>query len=98
MPDSTRPATEEDWVYWQKLVSDEHDHQTTEIRRLRASLAYYAAPDHWEYGDVPGHVYAHDDAGRCARKSLGLPQIIPAGEGFEVELECRRIMDQGYVP
>lgn len=35
MPDSTRPATEEDWVYWQKLVSDEHDRQVAENDRLR---------------------------------------------------------------
>lgn len=38
MTDSTRPATEEDWVYWQKLVSDEHDRQVAENDRLRDTL------------------------------------------------------------
>lgn len=67
--------------------------ETTEIKRLRAALAYYAAPDHWDYGEVPGHVYAHDDAGSLARKTLGMPQRIPVGERFEIEMECRRIME-----
>lgn len=67
---------------------------TTEVLRLRAALAYYAAPDHWEYGEVPGHVYAHDDAGSLARKTLGLSQRIPVGERLEIELECRRIMSE----
>lgn len=69
-----------------------------EVKRLRAALAYYADPDHWEYGDVPGHVYAHDDAGGFARKALGMPSPIPAGERLEIELECRRIMEEEFEP
>lgn len=94
--DAVPPVTYEQWMRWQKLVSDEHGMQEAEINRLRAALAYYAAPDHWEYGEVPGHVYAHDDAGGFARKALGMPQRIPAGERLEIELECRRIMDEEF--
>jgi hypothetical protein len=69
---------------------------TETTKRLRAALAYYAAPHHWVYGEVPGHVYAHDDAGSLARKALGMPPRIPAGESFEIELECRRIMAEEF--
>ena len=32
----TRPLTDEQWLHWQKLVSDEHDRQSAEIERLHA--------------------------------------------------------------
>jgi hypothetical protein len=35
---TTRPLTDEQWMYWQKLVSDEHDTQAAEIERLRSWL------------------------------------------------------------
>lgn len=35
---TTRPLTDKDWLYWQKLVSDEHDRQDAEIKLLRRAL------------------------------------------------------------
>jgi hypothetical protein len=36
--DTTRPLTDEQWMHWQKLVSDEHDRQVAENDRLRALI------------------------------------------------------------
>lgn len=36
---TTRPLTDEQWMYWQKLVSDEHDRKAAEIERLRGIIA-----------------------------------------------------------
>lgn len=62
------------------------------VMKLKAALAYYAIPTHWTHGDVPGHIYAHDDAGSLARKTLGLPERPSEGEVWEIEHECGRLM------
>lgn len=64
-----------------------------EIARLRRTLAYYAAPDHYDGGDVPGHIYVLDDGGCYAREALGLPQRLTDGTRFDIELKCRRMME-----
>lgn len=63
-----------------------------EVARLRRVLAYYAAPGHYDGGDVPGHIYVLDDGGRYAREALGLPQRFTDRERFTVELQCREMM------
>jgi hypothetical protein len=40
------------------------------IERLTEALAYYANDEHYDCGDVPGHVYVIDDHGRFARAAL----------------------------
>ena len=37
--DPVPPLTDEQWMHWQKLVSDEHNRQTAEIERLRAAIS-----------------------------------------------------------
>jgi len=37
------PSTREEWVYWQKLVSDEIDQQAVRVERLRFALRVIAA-------------------------------------------------------
>jgi len=41
-----------------------------EVERLRDALEYYAENDHYDHGDVPGHIYVIDDHGRTARAAL----------------------------
>lgn len=43
--ETTRPLTDGDWIYWQKLVSDEHDRQTVENDRLRDLLRRWVELD-----------------------------------------------------
>ena len=38
--------------------------------RCREALAYYANDEHYDSGDVPGHIYVLDDHGRYARAAL----------------------------
>ena len=62
-----------------------------EIERLRSVLAYYADPSNWNSGDVPGHIYAVDDAGGYARSALGLKQMFEPEEEWEISQNCREI-------
>lgn len=40
------------------------------IERYKAALEYYSAVEHYDGGDVPGHIYVLDDHGRYARTAL----------------------------
>lgn len=40
------------------------------IERMQDALRFYADRNNYEHGDVPGHVYALDDAGGLARDAL----------------------------
>ena len=64
-----------------------------EIERLRSALAYYASPYNWNSGEVPGHIYAHADAGNLARRTLGMSGRLDSSEEFMVEMQCREIMN-----
>lgn len=44
------------------------------IAELELALLYYADEVHFKNGDVPGHIYALDDAGHIARNALGIDQ------------------------
>lgn len=44
------------------------------IDELELALLYYADEGHFKHGDVPGHIYALDDAGHIARNALGIDQ------------------------
>lgn len=71
-----------DGRYWNDAFQSERisaDYWQTRAMRAEAKLLnarnaigpiieFYANPRNWDEGDVPGHVYAHDDAGRMARK------------------------------
>lgn len=72
-------------------VLDQVEALEAEITRLRHSLAYYASPDHYVHGDVPGHIYILDDDGADARQALGLPGTLADSQRYDVELQCRRI-------
>jgi len=42
MPNETtdcRPMSREDWIYWQSLVSDEHNRQVERLRRFAQWVA-----------------------------------------------------------
>lgn len=41
------------------------------IAELEEALRYYANVDIYKHGDVPGHIYALDDSGQTAKKTLG---------------------------
>lgn len=45
--------------------------------RLREALTYYANDEHYDGGDVPGHIYVLDDHGRTARDALAHPSPAP---------------------
>jgi hypothetical protein len=58
---TTRPLTDEQWMYWQKLVGDEHDRQAAEIERLRGHILRLVDPDGGEDDDI-----------RAARAAVGV--------------------------
>lgn len=62
------------------------------------TLAYYAAPDHYDGGDVTGHLYILDDAGGFAREALGMPRSLNVDGRFKIEMQCREMMSEPSAP
>lgn len=48
----------------------ENDALKAQVNHLRSEFEFYADETNYEFGDVPGHIYAMDDAGSGARKAL----------------------------
>lgn len=64
------------------------------INQLLHTLAFYASPEHYDGGEVPGHVYILDDDGRYAREALGLPTWLSPDERFDIKRQCSRIWSE----
>lgn len=48
----------------------EHHEACKKLKKAAEALEYYAAGDHYDGGDVPGHIYVLDDHGHIARETL----------------------------
>lgn len=48
----------------------DNDELKAQVNHLRSEFDFYADETNYEFGDVPGHIYAMDDSGSGARKAL----------------------------
>lgn len=63
-------------------------HSTPGDAEVRRALEYYANDEHYDGGDVPGHIYVLDDHGRTARAALArtpMSELQALGQEFEAE-------------